>query len=455
MDILSFVLGYSKGKAVPEINVFPLTKVEGFRESEKTKTYYYAYSPTDFKLKGGETYYVKWDGTKYTCKAVAISNASYNYVYIGDGNDTPFVITSYLDSGVQEFKAYNDTKDSHDIRIYQIGSGGGSTADERVKYVTFMYGETELIKYPVIVGDTVKDVVTAGIVPPLKEPTVSEVYPLKGWSLTNDGTVDNDALANVTENRTVYAILGKEARKYTVKFYDGETLLQQQQVAYGATTSYQGSLEKEGYVLTGWTLSDGTAATDLKITADTNLYAAWEVDAGAIVSLVLPSAITGAYHAKYSPDGTRLFFVYNKVLYMYDTTTQPYTLLKSTSISSTSYGLDISPDGKWLAVIVGSSSTMVKVSVLIFDISNSGLTPKAPLPQAASGSSSAYCRSLSFSADSSKLAVYHGYGTLLFLLALPYLDCQGGTRIGTHGRCPQAGSRSRTHPSSIHEALLG
>ena len=44
------------------------------------------------------------------------------------------------------------------------GSGDGTSTDERVKYVTFMYGATELIKYPVISGDTVHDPVAKGLI---------------------------------------------------------------------------------------------------------------------------------------------------------------------------------------------------------------------------------------------------------------------------------------------------
>lgn len=80
-----------------------------------------------------------------------------------------------------------------------------------IKYVTFMHGETELIKYPVIAGDTVKDPANAGLIEvPTKEPTNTMRYFFDGWSLADDNTTDADALANVTEDRTVYVTFREE-----------------------------------------------------------------------------------------------------------------------------------------------------------------------------------------------------------------------------------------------------
>lgn len=137
-----------------------------------------------------------------------------------------------------------------------------------IKYVTFMYGEMGLIKYPVIVGDTVKDVVTSGIVDaPTKEPTVSTVYSFGGWSVADDGTADSDALTNVTEDRTVYLVFKEEPRKYTVNFYDGEELVHTQQVAYGSSSTYR--YTKDGSLFGGW------EPAPTNITGDMNCYAQW------------------------------------------------------------------------------------------------------------------------------------------------------------------------------------
>lgn len=147
-------------------------------------------------------------------------------------------------------------------------SGGGGVSDEQVKYVTFMYGETELYKQPVISGDTVRDPVAKGYIEaPTKEQTVSTVYTYNGWSLTNGGSADSTALQNVTEDRVVYAAFAESARMYTVNFYDGETLVHTEQVGYGGSSSY--TYTKNGYTFKGW------SPEPTNITSDTNCYAQW------------------------------------------------------------------------------------------------------------------------------------------------------------------------------------
>ena len=149
-----------------------------------------------------------------------------------------------------------------------VGTNEGRSDTQVIKYVTFMNGETELTKYPVIVGDTCRDVVTLGIIDaPTKEPTVSKVYSFGGWSLTDDGTVDNNALTNVTEDRTVYLVFKEEPRKYTVNFYDGETLVHTEQVGYGGSSDYK--YTKDGSLFGGW------EPAPTNIMGDMECYAQW------------------------------------------------------------------------------------------------------------------------------------------------------------------------------------
>lgn len=146
--------------------------------------------------------------------------------------------------------------------------GGGTSADERVLYVTFMNGATELISYPVIVGDTVKNPATAGLIDtPTKEQTVSTVYTFSGWSLTDGGSASSSALTNVTEDRTVYAAFRESARLYTVYFYDGDTLVNTEQVGYGSSSTY--TYAKDDYIFTGW------SPEPTNITGDLDCYAQW------------------------------------------------------------------------------------------------------------------------------------------------------------------------------------
>ncbi len=145
--------------------------------------------------------------------------------------------------------------------IYQGG-------DDRVKHVTFMYGETELITYPVIVGDTVKDPVSVGLIEvPIKEPTESTIYSFGGWSLTDGGEVDSNALTNVTKDRTVYAAFTESTRVYIIRFFDGDTLLKIEQIAYGSSSSY--IPEKEKAIFTKWEPEATNIAHDM------DCYAQW------------------------------------------------------------------------------------------------------------------------------------------------------------------------------------
>ena len=121
------------------------------------------------------------------------------------------------------------------------GGGGGSSTDVRVKYVTFMNGATELIKYPVIVGDTCHDPVTNNSIPaPTKESTAQYTYEHNGWSLTDGGDASVSALTNVTEDRTVYAAFKATVREYTITYLDsdGVTVLKTEQLPYGTVPSY-------------------------------------------------------------------------------------------------------------------------------------------------------------------------------------------------------------------------
>lgn len=149
------------------------------------------------------------------------------------------------------------------------GAGGGTSSDERVKYVTFMYGDTELLKYPVLSGDTCRDPVAKGYInTPTKEPTVSIVYTHSGWSLTDGGAASSSALANVTEDRTVYVSFKADPRMYTINFYDGDELLKSEQVAYGTVPSYTPT--KDGYSFVEW------QPAIAEVTGDADYYAQWE-----------------------------------------------------------------------------------------------------------------------------------------------------------------------------------
>ena len=315
-------------------------------------------------------------------------------------------IASLNGGAIAELKC-KDRKMKSDILISVPNLNEGSSSDERVKYVTFMYGATELIKYPVVVGDAVHDPVEKGLIDePTKESTVSNVYPFGGWNLTDGGEPDPSALQNVTEDRTVYAAFTEEVRKYTVRFFDGENILITQQVGYGSKAIPPDTF-REGYEFKGWT------PNDLTITEDTDFYGTWEIDQGWLISMAFPQTYSQCRYAKYSTDGTRLFFVVDQTVYMYDATTQPYTLLHSKNLNigtKSVYDLDVSSDGKWLAVThdtTSSSSKYLKYSMKIYSITNDTLSLTTKV-DSISGQTTGGCQAVRFLPNSSKLIVSWG-----------------------------------------------
>lgn len=106
-----------------------------------------------------------------------------------------------------------------------------------------------------------------------KESTAQYDYVFTGWSLTPNGTVNANALKDVEADRYVYAVFTAYLRTYTVKFYNGDTLLQTVlNVPYGGSATYTGDTptnDNVDFVFKGWR-PDGT-----NITGDTDCYAQW------------------------------------------------------------------------------------------------------------------------------------------------------------------------------------
>lgn len=162
------------------------------------------------------------------------------------------------------------TLDQMPTEIANITGGGGSSADERVKYVTFMYGASELIKYPVISGDTCRDPVTLGLInKPTKESTPQYTYEHNGWSMTDGGSASASALTNVTEDRTVYAAFRADLRKYTITYLDEDgSTLHSETLNYDDMPGY--APQKDGYFVSGWTPAFA------KVTGDASYTVIWQ-----------------------------------------------------------------------------------------------------------------------------------------------------------------------------------
>ena len=95
---------------------------------------------------------------------------------------------------------------------------------------------------------------------PTRNETSSIYYQFAGWTSTSGGTTaDANALNDVSAARVLYSVY-TELGKFTVRFMNGETVLQTMTVVQGNAATYTGSTptsSQDGYVFSGW-LPDGT-----------------------------------------------------------------------------------------------------------------------------------------------------------------------------------------------------
>ena len=176
---------------------------------------------------------------------------------------------------------------------------GGSSVEGTVTVTFCNYDGTVLYSKPVFIDDDCTDPVAQGkLTTPTKESTAQYNYTFNGWSRTAGGTASSTALKNITADKTVYAGYSSSSRKYTVRFYDGDTLMQESKVAYGGTATPPNT-DKEGYNFAGWT------PNDLTITGDTDFIGNW-VEALVVVKeieddweTIIASVNDGTYATKY------------------------------------------------------------------------------------------------------------------------------------------------------------
>ncbi len=94
---------------------------------------------------------------------------------------------------------------------------------------------------------------------PTKDATATTVYTFTGWT---------PEVATITEDVTFDAVFAESARTYTVIFQNwNHTLLDEQQVAYGAAATAPADPTKEGYTFTGWDREFNNILADMTVTA--------------------------------------------------------------------------------------------------------------------------------------------------------------------------------------------
>ena len=131
------------------------------------------------------------------------------------------------------------------------------TANAITATVTFMNGSTVERTQTVTITDMDAGAdTTYGGTTPTKASSAQYSYTFAGWTTDPNGTtVDPDALNDIKRNRTVYAVYTATARTYTVRFYNGSTLLESDAgIAYGGSTTYDGStpVGASGWEFSGW-----------------------------------------------------------------------------------------------------------------------------------------------------------------------------------------------------------
>ena len=106
---------------------------------------------------------------------------------------------------------------------------------------------------------------------PTKTATAQYTYSFSGWASSDGGVGGYSILNNISAPKSVYAAFVGTLRYYTVRFFNGSTLLQtKENVAYGGSTTYSGTTptsDVEGEEFSGW------SPLPTNITGDTDCYA--------------------------------------------------------------------------------------------------------------------------------------------------------------------------------------
>ena len=116
--------------------------------------------------------------------------------------------------------------------------------------------------------------------------TTEHSYIFLGWNTSMNASVaDPNATKNLTTDRDVYAAFEETARSYSVRFYNGSTLLYTDLVQYGENASYSGdpptkaSTAQYTYTFEGWNSQDEQSSAESgvlnNITDDKDVYAAF------------------------------------------------------------------------------------------------------------------------------------------------------------------------------------
>lgn len=343
-----------------------------------------------------------------------------------NGNQIERLPDGYSANSVTIFKPENlvpgnIAKNVNIAGVIGTHEGGGSVSVEGTATVTFRnYDGTELYSRPVFIGDDCPEPVAQGKMDaPTKASDVQYNYTFNGWSDTQGGATSSTALKNITADKTVYAGYKTSLVYYTVRFYDGDTLMQESQVAYGEMATPPDTT-KEGYNFVEWTPNDFT------ITADTDFYGTWE-EATYIYALANPDIIPNEQCSSlvYSSNGERLIVGSDNSngnyydMFVYDTTTKPYKLKKQWHEYNTNYhsvkSLALNKENTKLIVGYGTKSSYAQtMGFEVYSISGDNFTEETNIlpSQNAKGSTYVYP---TFSNNGTRMFIADSYNKYVYL----------------------------------------
>lgn len=152
------------------------------------------------------------------------------------------------------------------------------------KYTVNFYNGSTLLQSVIVVSG--KNAAYTGSTP-TRTQTAQYTFAFSGWSTTNSDTATaiNGILNNITSDMNLYATYNSTLRSYTVTFYNGSTVLTTQSVKYGSNATYSGSTPTKSssvanlsYTFSGWSTTNGGAASSTALTNITgarSVYAAF------------------------------------------------------------------------------------------------------------------------------------------------------------------------------------
>ena len=143
-------------------------------------------------------------------------------------------------------------------------------------------------------SDAIEPVAAGRCAQPVRANTPQYIYTYTGWTTTEGGSAEANALTFITSDRTIYAAYSRTDQKYTVRFYNGSILLQTvNNVLYGQNVPYTGTTPRhptdpDNYEFIGWEPSNQN------IQGNTDCYAAW-LFTGIMTRRILSRTISGEY----------------------------------------------------------------------------------------------------------------------------------------------------------------